>query len=812
MSDTNVDWTFDNIPAEGEESGAAPSARLASSTSRRPWPRWLLVALPGLALIAALGGLAFTRLGWNRLQAQVTGEVRYEDERSVAQDLAAVQALQATGDNAWLLQRQAEVALGLAAPLPAGSLLPTGSVPRVVAFQTVDEDLFVATVVREYADPAGQRFDFELDQRYRSLGPGLWERLPPEAGHLANTTVFVSDHLSVTFPVADLPWFTEALPQFEATLARACLDWQCPPGTRVAVVFGNRVYGGANALRASRPPAEAGSGYPLIFDLPPSQVAVPRTHRLVSPRLTGYPRDALAAAALTRATTVQLLAALASELVDANRRGPDLFFDALVARAEIRLGLSPASEASITPYEYVSPTQLWSMAGQGGLAASTDSLSLRRQALAFVDFALAGQPPRADGELLRQLRQRTNPTDWLRGTLPDGAIDVEDRWRAAALAPWSAAPRAGYAGQVLVCGPQALVLGQEGLRAFPAAPQGHTFISAELSPDGRTLAALIAGRSTTKLVLFDLVDGTLQPLPVAQPGTLLGWRPTGELLYLEVHPANGRSNFWRLMRLRQYDPAGSGTFSTLLSEPVVLPWSERALWSPDRTTLTLAVYRGVEDSALPPELALITPGPNVAVRTLATSGYAPAFSPKGDRLALFSGGDPFLGLTNENAWRLNLLDLRQEQLMTVLTAAEIAAADFSQVGALEWSADGRWLTFLQVGTGGGPVAYLAAADGGHVQPLDVGTRNGGSFPLGFSADSRYLAVRVNGGAAGTNEIVVFDPAAPGAAPQRYLAQTAAWSAAGHQLLMGGAAGVYAVDPATNAFEWVYDSTCAVEFT
>ncbi len=30
--------------------------------------------------------------------------------------------------------------------------------------------------------------------------------------------------------------------------------------------------------------------------------------------------------------------------------------------------------------------------------------------------------------------------------------------------------------------------------------------------------------------------------------------------------------------------------------------------------------------------------------------------------------------------------------------------------------------------------------------------------------------------------------------------------------MGGAAGDFAVDPATNVYHWLYDTTCAVEIT
>jgi hypothetical protein len=456
---------------------------------------------------------------------------------------------------------------------------------------------------------------------------------------------------------------------------------------------------------------------------------------------------------------------------------------------------------------------LWSMAGQGAAASVTDSLALRQQALGFVDFALAGQPATVEGGLLRQLRKRGSLLLWLRVALGERAAEAAPGWRAAALGQWPAAPQSSYAGQVLVCGERALVLGRAGLQSVSAHPQGQQFVAAELSPDGGTLAALILARSTTKLVLFDLVHGTLEPLPVAQPATLLGWRPSGELLYLEVHPDNGPSSVWRLMRLRQYDPA-SDAFTTVLSEPVVLPWSERTLWSPDRRSLSLALYVGGLEAQALSRLALVTPGTGrqVGLRLLPTPGYAPAYSPAGDRLAVFSGGDPFLGTNDADGWRLNLIDLRHRgQLMTVLTAAGVEAWDFSQVGALDWSPDGRWLTFMRVGSGGGPESYLVPAEGGRARSLDVGVRNAGSFALGFSADSRYVAVTVIGGLAGTNEIVVFDLAAPAkAAPQRYLAQTAAWSGEGHRLLMGGPAGVYDVDPATGKFSWLYDSTCSAE--
>jgi hypothetical protein len=816
MSDTDLDWTFDSIPAADEPPAVVPPRpqRPAPPRLRRAWPRWQLWALPALVIGGLLGVLVFTRLGWSRLQAQVRAEVVYEDERAAARDVAAVAAVQAPDYSLWLTQRTAEAGLGLPAPLPAPNLLPTGAPPRVVAFAARHDNVFAATVVRQYADSAGQTYDFELTQVYRSPGPGLWERLPSDDLALHNTTVFAGEHLTATFPVADLPWLSAALPQFEAALARACRAWHCPPGLRLDVVFGSQAHALSSVLRASRP---AGPAYPIVFDLPPLSLSFPRRYRLPSPQLTGYPHDEPAAAALTRATTVQLLAALAGELAGerggARRRSPDYFLDALVAREEIRQGLSPASVAAFPPYDYVAPSTLWQIVGQGALGAATDSLAFRRQALGFVDFALAGQPSSVDADLLRALRQHNTPARWLADTLSTDAPEVQARWRAAALAPWSAVPQPAYDGLVLVCEQNALVLGAGGLQAISARPQGNQFLAAHRSPDGRLLASLVVGRSTTKLVLFDLVDGGLQPLPVAQPGLLLGWQPTGELLYLEVHPANGGSNFWRLMRLRQYDPA-TGVYATLLDDPVVLPWTEAAVWSPDRRLLSFALYPRGPSQAPNPRLALVAPGtgPQVGLRLLPTSGYAPAFSPAGDRLAVFSGGDPFVGLSAAGDWRLNLLDWQHNQVTTLLTGGELGEYHDSQVGALAWSADARWLSFMALGGGGPLAAFLVSTDGGAARLLEVGARTAGSYPLGFSADSAYVAVQVFGGIVGTNEVVVFDLAAPpGTPPRRYLAHTAAWSPQGHDLILGGPAGVFAVDPATDAFHWLYDSPCAVEF-
>jgi hypothetical protein len=66
---------------------------------------------------------------------------------------------------------------------------------------------------------------FALPQRYQLLGPGLWQRLPPDTAAPADTTVVSGFRFSATLPVADLPWLSDSLFAADAALVQACADW-----------------------------------------------------------------------------------------------------------------------------------------------------------------------------------------------------------------------------------------------------------------------------------------------------------------------------------------------------------------------------------------------------------------------------------------------------------------------------------------------------------------------------------------------------------------------------------------------------------
>jgi len=221
MSETDLDWTFDNIPS-GEPADpptpSLPAPRRWPAAPARPVPRpglrgWRRPALLiGLALLG-LGALVLAlvyRDGWQRLRDQIAQEIAYEDAQSQARNVAAVRTLHVWATEDWGKRRLAEAAAGLAATLPAENLLPLAEPPRLDDLRLVEPYVYEANVLRRYADSAGQVYTFALTQRYRSTGPGLWARLPPVEPNPAETLTWAGRRISVTFPLADQPWIRNA--------------------------------------------------------------------------------------------------------------------------------------------------------------------------------------------------------------------------------------------------------------------------------------------------------------------------------------------------------------------------------------------------------------------------------------------------------------------------------------------------------------------------------------------------------------------------------------------------------------------------
>jgi WD40 repeat protein len=808
MTKIDLDWTFDHIPAEDEIEPPPlppPPEPRPDKEHRRRWR--LPLALLTLVAIAGLGVYGFSWFGWQRLRSQIAAEIAYEDERSFARDAQMVAALQSKTSEAWVRQRADEAGAGLPSPLPAANLRPLPEPGEVLRLTTPAPDTFEVTVLRTFVDSAGERYQFEFTQRYRNLGPGLWERLPPDESRLRDTSTWNGRRLTATYPVLDAPWMEQALPQIDAYLVALCEEWDCPFRPPIMVTFSGRLSDLPSPPEDWRA-ADAAPTHPIIFDLPSRPSQYPSRAVLPSPQLAGYPHDEAAAAALIRATAVHLLGYLAEELFPPRRIGENYFFDALLARAEVRLGISAPPTVEITPYEFAPPAQLW----QDNRASPRSDLPFRLQALSFLDFALAAQPASAELRLLRNLRRQSNLDDWLAASLDVEAAPLVEAWVASVTAGFasSATPWERLDGLAYACEGSAGLVREGRLHTLPLAG-GSLWLSPHgLSPDGTRLAVVAPGvqfESQLQLQILDLNGSDVQL--VSEGGFWpLGWSASGQLVYLSQGGEAGEETCGDFpCRLRAYDPATGRDYDVIrqpVSPSLGIFLGGLSLWSPDRSALGLTLTDDSpegESRAVPAIVSLIDP---VQALIPAREGHSPVLSPDGTRVAVIVGG-AIWDSNPPSRTSLEVVDLETQATTTLLTSEALAAEGQPELilGA-EWSPDGAVLAVLTSGEQNS--LLLLPTDGNPPRTLATST-DSFPIPLGFSADSRYLAaLNMSGDRGGlrlydlhTDGGEIFIAAAWG---YEFFSKFAAWSPTGHLLAVAGPGGLYVTDPATGEFYWI----------
>src|SRR5687768_3116250 len=99
MPATEIDWTFDSIPTDGEDRAQRQGLPSPSPAPRRAGNPWrphtrFIMALLALAAIGGLGLYLLYRNGWQRVQFALSQEIAYEDTQSFAGNAEAVAALQ----------------------------------------------------------------------------------------------------------------------------------------------------------------------------------------------------------------------------------------------------------------------------------------------------------------------------------------------------------------------------------------------------------------------------------------------------------------------------------------------------------------------------------------------------------------------------------------------------------------------------------------------------------------------------------------------------------------------------------------------
>jgi hypothetical protein len=804
-----------------------------------------LIALLGAALVLGLGAWLFTHLGWLRLQSQLAAQIGYEDQRARAGDVSAVLALQAPGEPDWRDQVMARVRLGLAAPLPAGDLLPAVAAPRLARVDPLGGDLFAATVARDYVDSAGQTYSFDLTQRYRNLAPGEWERLPPDTSALNTTSLFQGQRLSVTVPTADLPWLGPALLMADDLVVGACADWgdACPAGLRLAASFGAAQELNDPSKTAQRTgvqlnaPTNAPGGYPRIFDLPVDTAAGMGSvgwpvYTLPAPLLAGRPHDAAAQAALSRSISVQLLGLFAGEVSASGRANGDYFLDALVARAEVRhLGASAAPQ-SLAPQDYVPLKLLWQLAGTYRSAGGwrTD-LAARREAFDFLNFALAGQPATADGKLLRSLfwGGGNGVDDWLARELGPQALTLPAAWTQQTLAAF--ANRAvtdwqQYDGLVLGCDSGLYQVQGGAPKLVMSSPQSAQLVMSIqwVSPDGRYLSLDFqtrvppepnsSPRMWDELWVVDLVSGVESPVATGSPVIVYGWSATDDLIYALHNPLNNQTDSLDALQLRAYHP-GDRASRVLIPDRVNASASGAGIWSADHSALLLTLDEEQSPGSFRPVLGLLSFSPAVHVRRLAAIGDWPALSPDGNQVAFVNSGSPtgasVDGTAAAGLSQLNVLDVTTGSVRRVAVSnyQALPPGPASFYGGL-WSPGGNWLAWQA----GPPNILLSAPAGGGSVRVWGGSGQQSIELDSFSPDERYLQAWVAGllgpadqvpGLAALNQYWLFDQQAMAVQPPiSGWAYSSVWMPKGHRLVAAGPAGVSALDPATGDTEWLGD--------
>ncbi len=788
-------------------------------------PRRLWVSGLAAVVVVALGAYVFQRVGWQRLTAQVTREVVTEDAYARAGDAAMVRSFLAPDDQAWSALRAAEARPGLAVTLPGGHMRLLDEAPRVEAVSLVDGQVYEASVLRAFTDSSGQIYHFRYPQRYRSPAPGVWERLPTDQAALALQGRWTGERLVAIFPMTDWPWMELRLARIDQWLAQACADWDCPDRLVVPITF-TGAPDELRPLRAAATAPQAGPLRPIVFDLRPQRPLFPTRVILPSLQVAGTPVEDTASEALMRAVTVHGLMYLAEQLAGLSGDSPDFYLDALVARAEARLRVTPELVYKPPPDAYVPPPGLWGRGLAGRAVALPQALPYRLQALAFLNFALDGQPAEVDGALLRGLRRQPGLVPWLTVALGPEAARLPAAWTErviTASAPGTPLSWQRLDGLIYTCADGAWLVRGRTLEPLWTGSDAQSGAALSLSADGRHLAALSISNTNGwgQLNVLAVDTGAQRAVAEARFIALLGWSAEGRLLYLK---SDNLDDGARGVRLWRYDPAtGSGQLvitNTIRPLGLAAHGASEANWSPERAVVALTVNMAVDHQPVRWEAALVrvedlgethASGQALAAsgpESLAEGSYAPILAPDGQSAAYGRRSGPRAGELVE------LIALDTHTRTVLVTAADLALGHAAgEVGLpdrllpLAWSPDGRELLFLASGADFGEHLFTVGTDGQGLRRLAGASEPGWVSPLGFSADGRYLGYFAATLADPTVFLHVLDNRTGAVQQISVFPGRAAWSASGHLLALAAEDGAYVLDPATGDRRWLAFQSC-----
>ena len=172
-------------------------------------------------------------------------------------------------------------------------------------------------------------------------------------------------------------------------------------------------------------------------------------------------------------------------------------------------------------------------------------------------------------------------------------------------------------------------------------------------------------------------------------------------------------------------------------------YTELAL-SPDGSRLAYTAFDGTQNDIWVRDLRR---GVAMRLTSDASEEVWPVWSPDGSRIAYSSDRDGLYGL-----WQKSSSGTGAEEKLYVDKGANL--------GAMNWTPDGRYLAFSAFPQGGKADTKLLPMQGGERKPLDVLVEKAAEMSPAFSPDGRFLAYRSD--ESGRNEIYVQPYPATGA--------------------------------------------------
>jgi len=306
-----VDWTFAAAPEPDEPAwlvGGADSDRPGGHTRR-----WLeiqvacaVVVAAAWILVAALPCLQ----SWQTRQA-VEDVIARQEQARLARDWGAFRETLEEPTSDWANQQVQRMSSGWQAAafgLPGARL--AGTAGQVNQFQALTPASAVAEVIRTYILADGTQAEFAMPQYY-TFEDGGWHQVPAPRGAAGDLEALHGARVDVHYNPSDAAVAASVAEDLEAVLARACADWNCPAGLRVAVIFGRPDPIPSDGIQVAgqppncRPwPMLAGGPYPvpgLIVTLPTREWG-------------GYPADQETMRAVQRVVAFQALANVAARM------------------------------------------------------------------------------------------------------------------------------------------------------------------------------------------------------------------------------------------------------------------------------------------------------------------------------------------------------------------------------------------------------------------------------------------------------------------------------------------------------------------